>query len=123
VSGTALTLTIGDEGLDAIAERVAEILRQRHRAEGPTAQFASAAVGASPFLTVAEAAEYLRAKRQRVYDLLSCGRLTRYKDGAGCSSRAPSSTHTLPEGLRVTLPRRCLPAHKPLGEKRLRSLD
>jgi excisionase family DNA binding protein len=35
----------------------------------------------SPFLTVAEAADYLRAKRQRVDDLLSARRLTRYKDG------------------------------------------
>jgi excisionase family DNA binding protein len=32
-------------------------------------------------LSVEEAAEHLRAKRQRVYDLLSARRLTRYKDG------------------------------------------
>jgi excisionase family DNA binding protein len=36
----------------------------------------------SPFLTVAEAAVYLRASRQRVYDLLSSRRLPRHKDGA-----------------------------------------
>jgi excisionase family DNA binding protein len=35
----------------------------------------------SPYLTVVEAAEYLRSKRQRVYDLLSARRLTRFKDG------------------------------------------
>jgi excisionase family DNA binding protein len=36
----------------------------------------------SPYLTVAEAAAYLRASRQRVYDLLSSRRLSRRKDGA-----------------------------------------
>ena len=35
----------------------------------------------SPLLTVSEAASLLRAKPQRVYDLLSDGRLTRHKDG------------------------------------------
>jgi excisionase family DNA binding protein len=34
------------------------------------------------FLTVPEAAELLRADRQRVYDLCSSGRLTRHKDGS-----------------------------------------
>jgi excisionase family DNA binding protein len=34
------------------------------------------------YLTVPEAAECLRAKPQRVYDLLSDGRLTRHRDGA-----------------------------------------
>ena len=33
-------------------------------------------------MTVAEAAAYARCKRQRMYDLLSSRRLTRYKDGA-----------------------------------------
>jgi excisionase family DNA binding protein len=36
---------------------------------------------ASPYLTVQEASEYLRCKPQRVHDLLSQGRLTRFKDG------------------------------------------
>jgi excisionase family DNA binding protein len=36
----------------------------------------------SRYLTVPEAAEYLRAKPQRVYDLLSDRRLTRHRDGA-----------------------------------------
>jgi excisionase family DNA binding protein len=35
----------------------------------------------SPYLTVGEAADLLRSRRQRVYDLLSSGRLTRFKDG------------------------------------------
>jgi excisionase family DNA binding protein len=32
-------------------------------------------------MTVPEAAEFLRCRRQRVDDLLSSGRLRRYKDG------------------------------------------
>jgi excisionase family DNA binding protein len=35
----------------------------------------------SPYLTVAEAADYLRCSRQRVYDLLTSRRLSRLKDG------------------------------------------
>jgi excisionase family DNA binding protein len=37
---------------------------------------------APPWLSVLEAAELLRCKRQRVDDLLSQGRLARYKDGS-----------------------------------------
>lgn len=37
---------------------------------------------ASPYLTVAEAAVYLRSSRQRVYDLVSSRRLPRRKDGS-----------------------------------------
>jgi excisionase family DNA binding protein len=36
----------------------------------------------SPYMTIVEAAEYLRSKRQRVDDLLSAERLTRIKDGS-----------------------------------------
>ena len=36
----------------------------------------------SPYFTITEAAEYARAKPHRVYDLLSAGRLTRFKDGS-----------------------------------------
>jgi excisionase family DNA binding protein len=35
----------------------------------------------SPYMTAPEAAQYLRCKRQRIDDLLSAGRLTRYKEG------------------------------------------
>jgi excisionase family DNA binding protein len=37
---------------------------------------------ASPYLTIDEAAEYLRCSRQRIYDLRSAGRLSRMGDGA-----------------------------------------
>lgn len=36
----------------------------------------------SPWLTIVETAELLRCKRQRIDDLLSQGRLARYKDGS-----------------------------------------
>jgi len=50
---------------DELAPRIAEELARR----------------AAPFVTVDEAAGYLRCGRQRVYDLLSSGRLSRHKDG------------------------------------------
>jgi excisionase family DNA binding protein len=36
----------------------------------------------SPYMSIAEAAAYLRCSRQRVYDLLSSRRLPKRKDGA-----------------------------------------
>src|SRR5688572_18694751 len=65
-----LTVAIPDGVVTAIAERAAELA---------AAILSSSA--RSPYLTVVEAAEYLRAKPQRVYDLLSARRLTRHKDG------------------------------------------
>ena len=65
-------LALPAELVEAIAERVAEIVLARQGA--PDA--------GSPYLTVAEAAELLRCKRQRVDDLLSKRVLTRVKDGA-----------------------------------------
>jgi excisionase family DNA binding protein len=67
-----LELTVPDELIAAIAERAAAIVLDRQRSE-PEAP--------PQMLTVREAATFLRAKRQRVYDLLSDGRLTRHKDG------------------------------------------
>jgi excisionase family DNA binding protein len=67
-----LALTLPEEALEAIAARAAELLEERRPALPPP----------SPYKTVPEAAEYLRAKPQRVYDLLSSRRLTRFKDGA-----------------------------------------
>lgn len=57
-----------------VASRAEAILRERLEEVGSPA--------ASPYLTVAEAAELLRSSRQRVYDLVSDGRLTRRKDGS-----------------------------------------
>jgi hypothetical protein len=56
-----LTIGISGEALEVVAERAAELVMER---------FGQARVCESPFLSAAEAADYLRAKsRQRVYDL------------------------------------------------------
>ena len=66
-----LALVLPTEFVEAVARRVAELLR----AEMPEP------VSPSPFMTVLEAAAYLRCSRQRVDDLLSQRRLTRVKEG------------------------------------------
>lgn len=63
----ALSVQIPPDFVEAVASRVAELL---------------AAPTVSPYLTVDEAAQYLRCSRQRVYDLLSSRRLTKLKDGS-----------------------------------------
>jgi excisionase family DNA binding protein len=76
-SGDSLTLHLTDVRVTLPAETLgalAAILARRLPA--PTRP------DPSPYLTVAEAAAYLRASRQRVYDLLSSRRLSRHKDGA-----------------------------------------
>jgi excisionase family DNA binding protein len=81
VSGLALQLP--DAVVEAIAERAAELVLERLTPEP-----------ASPYLTVAEAAEHARCSRQRIYDLCSSGRLHRYKDGARVLvSRAEIEAH------------------------------
>jgi excisionase family DNA binding protein len=72
VSDVGLTLSVPRELVEAIAQRSAVIVLERLREE---------AEAPARLLTVLEAAELLRAKPQRVYDLLSDGRLTRRKDG------------------------------------------
>lgn len=62
-------LPVPKEWLEAIAERVAELLAERAPAE------------LNPFLSVVEAAEYARCSRQRIYDLRSSGVLSRHSDG------------------------------------------
>ena len=68
-------MVLSDEALEAIAARAADLVLDRlasERAEPPS----------SGYLTVAEAAAYLRCKPQRVYDLRSSGRLAGVKDGS-----------------------------------------
>lgn len=67
----ALLEDLDEYALDILAERLAPRLRQ-----------AGTAAGRSPWLTVDEAAEYLRCKRQRIYDLRSAGHLAAVYDGA-----------------------------------------
>jgi excisionase family DNA binding protein len=85
----AITIPLPAEVVEAIAQRAAELVLERHGLASP----------ASPYLTVAEAAEYLCCKRQRVDDLLSSGRLTRHKDGSRTLiSRAELETHVAAKG-------------------------
>jgi excisionase family DNA binding protein len=56
-----------DDLVDELARRVAALLEPS---------------GLSPYLSVSEAADVLRCKPQRIYDLLSSRRLTRFKDGS-----------------------------------------
>ena len=65
-----LTFTLPPELVEQVAQRAAALVLERQPAQT-----------LSPFMTIAEAAEYLRCKRQRIDDLLSSGRLTRHKDG------------------------------------------
>jgi len=66
-----LTLELAPDQLAQLALRVSELLAARDA--GPAT--------ASPYLTVPEAADYLRYSRERVHALLSERRLTRHKDG------------------------------------------
>jgi excisionase family DNA binding protein len=67
---TRLALAIPPEVINAIAARVTDLIAERFEPPEP-----------SPYMTIFEAADYLRCGRQRVDDLLSRGRLTRVKDG------------------------------------------
>lgn len=67
-----LSIELPAELLEQLAHRAAEIVVERLQAAQPNG---------SPYLTIAEAADYARCTRQRIYDLRSSGRLTRHGDG------------------------------------------
>jgi len=62
---------VPDELVEALAERAAELAAERLGAST-----------APELMTVPEVAAYLRCNKQRVYDLISQGRLPCLKDGA-----------------------------------------
>jgi excisionase family DNA binding protein len=70
MTGIRLSIELTPEHFDLIAVRVADLLAAR------------AAPTDGGFLSVEEAATYIRSSRQRVYDLCSAGLLPRYKDGS-----------------------------------------
>lgn len=70
----SVTVTFSPDDFGALARRVAEIIEDRSLCT-------SSDPPPSQFVTIEEAADLLRTKRQRVDDLLSQGRLTRVKDG------------------------------------------
>jgi len=65
--------------VERIASQAAALVLERLEGQEPSAP--------SPYLTVAEAATYLRCSRQAVDDLLRRGRLTRHKRGEGRNGR------------------------------------
>ena len=69
--GPDLSVRLSDEALALIADRVAAILDARQAAEHP-----------EPWIGVAEAAEYLHCKPQRIYALVHQRRLHPRRDGA-----------------------------------------
>jgi excisionase family DNA binding protein len=81
-----IRIELPPELLDSIIERVAELVIARLEGGKPGSR--------SDYLTVPEAADFLRCKPQRIYDLLSARRLTRYKDGGRVLvSRAELEAH------------------------------
>jgi excisionase family DNA binding protein len=70
---SAIHLELPDDALDELAQRVAAILAPRFaRSEGASKRW----------FTVPEAADYIGAQPQRIYDLRSNGTLSRTGDGA-----------------------------------------
>lgn len=65
--GVELTIRLTDEQIAQIAARAAALV--------------SAPTPASPWLNVAEAAERLRCRKDRIYDLIALGRLHPSRDG------------------------------------------
>jgi excisionase family DNA binding protein len=69
-----ITFSLPPEALEQIACRVADIIGERqNQTSGGTV---------SRWLTIDEAATYIGAKPQRIYDLRSSGRLSRTGDGS-----------------------------------------
>lgn len=66
----AFALDFPPDLVEAIARRAAELLREQHHPQVPD------------YLATGEAADYLRRKPQRVFDLVSQGRLPVCKDGS-----------------------------------------
>jgi excisionase family DNA binding protein len=65
-------ISIPPASLELIAQRVAELLHERDRDERPV----------SPYMSIEEAAQFLRCSRKRIYDLRTSGRLRRMNEGA-----------------------------------------
>jgi excisionase family DNA binding protein len=65
----SLAIPLPQQLVDEIARKVADLISDQH-------------APAPDYLTPAEAADYLRCKPQRIYDLTSQGRLRARKDGS-----------------------------------------
>lgn len=82
-----LTFALPPELVEEVAQRVAEILAPRF--ERPAAW--------PEYMTVKQACEYAGFTPQRLYDLRSSGKLTRFSDGNGKSGSARISRAELDE--------------------------
>jgi excisionase family DNA binding protein len=67
-------ITLSDDALEQLAQRVADILEERARSSRANDRDRR-------WLSVDEAAAYIASSKQRIYDLRSSGRLTRHGDG------------------------------------------
>lgn len=69
--GEGLAVEIFGQIVEAVKQRVlSEIAESNQPSETPE------------FVTIDEACEFLRCNKQRIYDLRSSGRLTRFSDGS-----------------------------------------
>jgi excisionase family DNA binding protein len=93
VTGSPLAIELPSAVVDEIVERVAAVVLERVQAPA-----------VSPYLSVDEAADYLRCSRQRIYDLLSSRRLTKLKDGSRVLVRRDELDDHL-SGVAASLPR------------------
>lgn len=67
----SLALELPAEAIEAIAQRAAEIVQERERD-----------TAIEPWIGVAEAAEHLHCRPQRIYSLVHQGRLQPHRDGS-----------------------------------------
>ena len=74
MSAPRIVVELSESDLEQLAERVAELMAE--------SAVPASVPGANRFLTPAEAADYLRCSRQRIYDLCSMGALSRFRDGS-----------------------------------------
>jgi excisionase family DNA binding protein len=90
--GSALAIgALLDEIVDRVAERLVQKLEERERRWTPRQDHCE-------LLSVAEAAEMLRCKPQRVYDLRSSGRLPRTTEGGRAVVRRADVERLVDEG-------------------------
>ena len=69
-NGSGLSLAVPPELVEAVAERVAELLVERHAPEP------------EPWIGVEQAADHLACPKSRLYALVSAGRIPHRKDGS-----------------------------------------
>ena len=73
--------TLGPEWIEAFVGSIATAVAAQLRQQSPAKPAPATSGTGSPFMTINEAAVFLRCKPQRLYDLLSARTLQGYKDG------------------------------------------